>query len=459
MDVLTLSRLQFAITTLYHFIFVPLTLGLSIITALMETIYVASGRETYKEMARFWGKLLVLNFSLGVVTGIVLEFQFGMNWSEYARFVGDIFGAPLAIEGLMAFFLESTFLGVWIFGWDKISKRMHVAAMWLVALASNISGLWILIANSWMQQPVGYVLRNGRAEMTDFLALLLNPNLLVQFPHVFAVGIATASFFILGISAWHLVRNSNVEVFRRSFSIAAVFGIIGIGLVVLNGHAQMQHVAEAQPMKVAAAEGLFETEQPASFSLLTIGDRTGRQDVFSIRVPYGLSLLACNQLDCEIKGINNLQAEYVKKYGPGDYVPPAWMIYWSFRVMVGAGFAMLALAIVALFFGLGEMLDSRSRWLRVFPYAMPLPYVAAMAGWIMTEVGRAPWIVFGLMKIEQGVTPTLDVFSASLTLVVFTLVYAVLLVIGGRLFVKFARAGYSAPEKIGGASVQSAPTR
>ena len=457
MDVLALSRLQFAITTIYHFFFVPLTLGLTIHIALMETIYVVTGREVYKQMTQFWGKLLILNFSLGVVTGIVLEFQFGMNWSEYARFVGDIFGAPLALEALFAFFLESTFLGVWIFGWDKLSKRAHLIAIWLVAFASNLSGLWILIANSFMQEPVGYVLRNGRAEMTDFFALLLNPNVQVQFPHVFAAGISTGAFFVLGISAWHLVRGSNVDQFRRSFSIAAVFAVIGVGLVILYGHSQAQHVAQAQPMKLAAAEGLFETEQPASFSLLTIGDASGRNEVLSIRFPSALSLLACNQLDCQVKGINELQAEYVQKYGPGDYVPPAWIVYWSFRLMIGAGFVMLALAVLALFFALSEMLESQSRWLKFYPLAILLPYFAATMGWMMTEVGREPWIVFGLMTVAQGVTPTLDMFSVSLTLVVFTVVYAVLMIAGLRLFVKFARAGYSAPKKIGDALAHGVP--
>jgi cytochrome bd ubiquinol oxidase subunit I len=451
MDVVTLSRLQFAITTVYHFFFVPLTLGLSILVALMETLYVTSGREVYKQMTQFWGKLFVINFAMGVVTGIVQEFQFGMNWSEYSRFVGDIFGAPLAVEALLAFFLESTFLGVWIFGWDKVSKRVHAAAIWLVAIASNLSALWILIANSFMQQPVGFTLRNGRAEMTDFIALILNPNVQVQYPHVLAAGVTTAAFFILGISAYHLVRNSNVDLFRRSFQIASIFGVIGVGLVILNGHAQAQHMVQTQPMKMAAAEGLFQTEDPASFSLITIGDAQGRNQVFAIRIPNALSLLAYNQLTGAVQGINDLQAEYVQKYGPGNYVPPAWIVYWSFRLMVGAGFLMLALALYALFMTMGEMLENKSLLFKLFPFAIALPYLATSTGWIMTEVGRFPWIVFGLMKVENGVSASVSAPEVAISLVLFTLVYGALMVADVYLLSKFARgAGATTPADVEG---------
>ncbi len=445
MDVLTLSRLQFAITTVYHFFFVPLTLGLSILVALMETLYVTSAREVYKQMTQFWGKLFLINFAMGVVTGIVQEFQFGMNWSEYSRFVGDIFGAPLAVEALLAFFLESTFLGVWIFGWDKLSKRAHAAAIWIVAIASNLSALWILIANSFMQEPVGFVLRNGRAEMTDFLALIFNPNLQVQFPHVLAAGLTTASFFILGISAYNLVRQSNVDLFRHSFQIASIFGIIGVGLVILNGHTQAQHMVQVQPMKIATAEGLFESEDPASFSLLTIGNVQGTGEVFSIRIPNALSLLAYNQLTGPVKGINDLQADYVQKYGPGDYVPPAWIMYWSFRAMVGAGFLMLALAVYALFLTMGEMLDPSRRLLKLFPFAIALPYIATTTGWLMAEIGRFPWIVFGLMKIENGVSVSVVPGMVLASLILFAVVYAVLMAADIYLLQKFAGAGGSTP--------------
>ena len=343
MDPTTLARIQFGITTVYHFFFVPLTLGLSVIVAIMETLYVQTGNEVYKRMTKFWGKLFIINFAMGVVTGIVQEFQFGMNWSEYSRFVGDIFGAPLAIEALLAFFLESTFLGLWIFGWDKLSKRAHAIVMWLVAIGSNISALWILIANSFMQEPVGYVLRNGRAEMDDFAAVVFNPNIWVQFPHVFTAGLATAAFFVLGISAYHLAKKRETDLFKRSFQIAAIIGTMAIILVALGGHSQAQHMVQTQPMKMAAAEALWTTEDPASFSLITIGDLTQRNEIFSIRIPFALSLLATDQLTGEVKGIYDLQSEYEALYGPGNYIPPVAVIYWSFRLMVGAGFALVAL--------------------------------------------------------------------------------------------------------------------
>lgn len=441
MDALILARWQFAITTVYHFFFVPLTLGMAWAVALMETLYVTTGNETYKAMTKFWGKLFLINFAMGVVTGIVQEFQFGMNWSEYSRFVGDIFGAPLAIEALLAFFLESTFLGVWIFGWDKLSKRAHVAAIWLVAIGSNISALWILIANSFMQQPVGYVLNNGRAEMNDFFALILNPNVWVQFPHVLMSGLVTAGFFILGISAYHLVRRSNVELFRRSFQIAAPVALIATVLLAMNGHSQAQHMVETQPMKMAAAEGLFKTESPASFSLFTIGDLEGRNEVFAIRLPNMLSLLAYNQLTGEVKGMNDLQAEFTTKYGEGDYVPPAWIVYWTFRAMVGAGFVMIALAAYALFLSMGEMLEKSPRFLGLFTLAMALPYIGTASGWLMTEIGRSPWIVYGLMKAEDGLSTSVTPVMVLISLIGFTLIYGVLMAADIYLMVKNARAG------------------
>lgn len=443
MDALDLARLQFAVTTVYHFFFVPLTLGLAWLVALMQTLYVTTNNETYKRMTKFWGKLFLINFTMGVVTGIVQEFQFGMNWSEYSRFVGDIFGAPLAIEALLAFFLESTFLGVWIFGWDRLPKRVHLASIWLVAIGSNLSALWILIANSFMQQPVGYVLEGGRAVMNDFFALILNPNVWVQFPHVLASGLVTGGFFVMGISAYHLLRNSQTEVFRRSFQLGATVGLIATVLVILNGHSQAQHMVAVQPMKMAAAEGLFESEDPASFSLLTIGDLEGRNEVFALRIPNLLSLMAFNQLDGRVQGMNDLQAEYTTKYGPGNYIPPAWTTYWSFRVMVGAGMLMLALAAYGLFLAMAEQLDSpqKPRFLRLFVFALLLPYLATTAGWLMTELGRAPWVVFGLMKLEDAVSPNVSVGMLLLTLIGFTLVYGVLMAADVYLLMKSARAG------------------
>jgi cytochrome d ubiquinol oxidase subunit I len=439
MDPLPLAQLQFAATTVYHFFFVPLTLGLSILVAVMQTIYHRTGNEQYKVMTKFWGKLFLINFAMGVVTGIVQEFQFGMNWSEYSRFVGDIFGAPLAVEALLAFFIESTFLGVWFFGWDKISKRAHLVAIWLVAVASNLSALWILIANSFMQQPVGYVLNNGRAEMTDFLALLRNPNVWVQWPHVFTAGVTTGAFFILGVSAWHLLRKSNVDLFKKSFQIGTIAALIGTAGVIVVGHGQAQHMVQTQPMKMAAAEGLFKSENPASFSLLTIGTLDGRSEVFSIRIPGVLSLLAYNQLTGEVKGIDNLNAEFQQQYGPGDYVPPVPWIYWTFRAMVGAGFLMLFLAAWALFLVLKERLETSSRFLKILPLAILLPYIATTTGWLMTELGRQPWIVYGLMRTENGVSTAVDGLSVLITLVLYTAVYAGLMVVTIVLLRRFAK--------------------
>lgn len=448
MDVITLARLQFAITTVYHFFFVPLTLGLSIIVALMQTLYVRTNREVYKDMTKFWGKLFVINFAVGVVTGIVQEFQFGMNWSEYSRFVGDIFGAPLAIEALLAFFLESTFLGLWIFGWDKLPKRVHLLAIWLVAISSNLSALWILIANSFMQQPVGYVLNNGRAEMTDFLAVVFNPNIWTQFPHVIASGLTTAAFFVLGISAYHLVRRpQDSDLFQRSFQIAAVVGILGTVGVVMSGHSQMQHLVISQPMKVAAAEALWETEDPAGLSVLTIGNLQG-EEVFSIRVPSLLSLLALDQLQGTVRGINDLQAEYEQAFGPGDYTPPVFITYWSFRAMVGAGILMLLANVYALLLVMGEQLGEQPKFLRYFVWLIPLPYIANTTGWFLTEFGRFPWIVYGLMKLQAGISISVSAGMVALSLVGFTAIYSALIVANIYLMLKFARrSSASEPEE------------
>ncbi|GHO48750.1 cytochrome ubiquinol oxidase subunit I [Ktedonospora formicarum] len=440
MDVLALSRWQFGITTVYHFFFVPLTLGLSLLIAVMETAYVMSHNEMYKRMAQFWGRLFLINFALGVVTGLLQEFQFGMNWSDYSRFVGDIFGAPLAIEALLAFFLESTFIGLWHFGWERFSPRLHLICAWMIVIGSNISALWILIANSFMQEPVGYTLHHGRAEMTNFFALLTNPNVRVQFPHVFFSGVVTGAFFVLGISAYHLLRKkSNHEFFRRSFSLGMIAALLGSFLVALVGHTQAQHMVQVQPMKMAAAEALWKSEDPASFSIFTIGNEQDRDDVFAIRIPDLLSILAYNEAGGQVQGINDLQAVYEAKYGPGDYVPPVAITYWSFRVMVGAGVVMILLSLIALLLVLRKRL-SHARWfLWLLLPAMTLPYLANSTGWIMTEIGRQPWIVFGLLKTAQAVSPTVTAPTVLLSLVTYTLLYGALAMADGYLLLKYAR--------------------
>ncbi len=437
MNPLVLARWQFAITTIYHFIFVPVTLGLSLLLAIWQTQYVRTGDETYKRMVKFWGKIFLINFALGVVTGIVQEFQFGMNWSEYSRFMGDIFGAPLAIEALLAFYLESTFIGIWIFGWDKISKKLHLASIWLVAIGSNISALWILIANSFMQHPVGYALRNGRAEMTDFFALLKNPHVWYQFPHVLTAGVATAAFLVMAFSAWHLLQGKNIDFFKKSFQWAAVYGLIGAILVGVIGHMQGQFMVATQPMKMAVAEAHWNTEDPASLSLFTIGNWEQTEDVFSIRLPAMLSFMTYSQPYGEIKGINQLQEEFTAEYGPGDYVPPVALNYWAFRFMVGFGGLMILAAGLGIFWR--KTLETKTLYLKAMIYAGLLPTAAMTLGWLLAETGRWPWIVYGLQKIENAVSPNVTAWNVGLSLVIFTVLYGVLGVIGFKLALKYGK--------------------
>jgi cytochrome d ubiquinol oxidase subunit I len=450
MDLVALSRWQFAITCVYHFFFVPLTLGLSVLLAIMETIYVRTGQVIYKQMVQFWGKLFLINFGMGVVTGIVMEFQFGMNWSEYSRFVGDIFGAPLAIEALLAFFLESTFLGIWIFGWDKLSKKVHLLAIWLVAIGSNLSALWILIANSFMQQPLGYKLAEdgSKAILEDFGQIVFNPNVWLQFPHVVFSGFTTAAVFVLGISAYHLLRQKSVDFFRKSVQIASIFGVIAAFLVVLIGHSQAQHMVKTQPMKMAAAEALWRTSDPASFSLITIGNEPELRDVFSIRIPGVLSFLAYNRFSGEVKGILDLQSEYEKIYGEGkSYIPPIAVSYWTFRVMVGAGMLMLLLIGYLLYFTIKKKDLPVNRWTKLLPLMILLPYFANTAGWMLTELGRQPWVVFGLMRTEEAVSKVVQPGMVLASLIIFTLLYGVLMVADIYLLAKYAKAGPQALQK------------
>jgi cytochrome bd ubiquinol oxidase subunit I len=441
MNPVALSQWQFGITTVYHFFFVPLTIGLAVLVAIMETIYVRTGNEVYLRMTKFWGKLFLINFAVGVVTGLVLEFQFGMNWAEYSRFVGDIFGAPLAIEALLAFFLESTFIGIWLFGWERLSRGLHAVVMWLVAIGSTVSAFWILVANSFMQSPVGYAIENGRAVMTDFTELVFNPYVWLQFPHTVLSAFATAAFFVMGISAYHLLRKSDEEHFIKSFRLANIFGIIAIFLVILVGHSQAQRMVQVQPMKMAAAEALWESKDPASFSLFTIGNERTREDVFAIRIPRLLSLLAYNRLEGEVKGIRNLQAEYEAQYGPGNYVPSVITAYWSFRIMVGAGMAMLLLSAYTLWSSMQHRPLHKLRFFWIFMPAILLPYLANSSGWILTETGRQPWIVYGLMKTADAASPSVSAGMVLTSLIGFVLLYGLLMAVDVYLLSKFARAG------------------
>jgi len=455
MDPVIISRLQFASTTIYHFFFVPLTLGLAWIVAILHTQYYRTGDEKFKRLTKFWGKLFLINFAMGVVTGIVQEFQFGMNWSEYSRFVGDIFGAPLAIEALMAFFMESTFLGIWIFGWDRAPKKLHLASIWLVALGSNLSALWILLANGFMQHPVGYdpaSVETGRLILNDFFALITNPKGWIFFWHTIAAGLTTAGFFVLGISAWHLVRKKDEEFFKYSFQLGAIVALLFTVIVGLGGHEQGSYVMETQPMKMAAIEALWKTEQPASFSIITIGDLTGKNLVWQLRIPKLLSLIACNNLTCKVQGVNDVQAQYQALYGPGDYIPLMVVTYWSFRFMFGSSLVMLVVGGYGLYVSLKGWPEKWMRWLKWVPWAIALPYIANSSGWILTEMGRQPWIVQGLLKTENANSPNVTAGMALFTLVGFVVVYAALMVADIYLLSRFAKAGPDATDKgvIGG---------
>ena len=445
MDPVILSRWQFAVTTIYHFFLVPLTLGLSILVAIFESRYVATGNETYKLLAKFWGKIFLINFAAGVVTGIVQEFHFGMNWSGYARFMGDIFGAPLAIEALLAFYLESTFIGLWVFGWDKLSRKMHLAAAWLVAIGSNISALFILAANSFMQNPVGYAIENGRAVMTDFFALITNPNLPYQFLHVLAAGISTAGFIVLGFSAWQLLRRNggNAEFFQKAFRWAAVYALIGVVMVGLVGDAHGKFLARTQPMKICAAEAIWENEQPVDFVLIAAIDEKGQENPFEIRIPKALSFLLYSNFTGGISGLQYWQAEAVAQYGPGNYIPPVALSFWSFRIMVGAGSLMGLLALLAVIRPKVKVLEKSRLFLKLLLPAMALPYLASTFGWILTESARQPWIVYGLQKVQNAVSPNVTTGEVLFSLILFIVLLNALVAVTGWLMYK---AGTSEPK-------------
>lgn len=442
MDNLALARWQFAITTVYHFLFVPLTIGLAYLIAFMHTMYVVKKDEEYKKMAKFWGKLFLLNFAVGVVTGIMQEFQFGMNWSDYSRFVGDVFGGPLAIEALVSFFLESTFLGVWIFGWERLPKRVHLASIWLVAIGATVSALWILTANSFMQEPVGFAIRNGRAEMTSFGALLTNPQLWQEFPHVVFGALATGALFMSGISAYKLLHGQQTNVFKPSFSIGIYAALVSSILVAVVGHGQAQHLMESQPMKMAAAEALWETSGPsAPWSLIAGIDSEGHKNTFEFGIPSLLSILAYNKVEGQVTGINALQAEYEAKYGVANYIPPVRTTYWSFRIMVYAGVLMVVLSLYGTVQVMRNRVEGSRRYLRWMIPAILLPYIANSTGWIMTEVGRQPWLVFGLQRTEDGVSPTVSTGMVLTSLIGFTAIYGILAAVLVYLIIRLVRKG------------------
>jgi cytochrome d ubiquinol oxidase subunit I len=452
-DPLMLSRWQFGITTVYHFLFVPLTISLAFIVAGFQTAWVRTGNEQHLRLTKFFGQLFLINFALGVVTGIVQEFQFGMNWSSYSRFVGDIFGAPLAIEGLLAFFLESTFLGLWIFGWDRLPKRVHLGTIWIAAVGTVLSAYFILAANSWMQHPVGYTYNAtaGRAELTDIVAVLLNSTALITFVHTIPAAFVTGGAFVAGVAMWRMLRHPDVD--RPAFRSAALVGawilVVSGALVAITGDAQARIMTQQQPMKMAAAEALYETSKPASFSILTIGSLDGSQELFSIRVPYLLSFLATGDPNGMVEGINDLQVRYEQQFGPGDWTPNIPVTYWSFRLMIGTGM----LAVLAAAWFLWSMRKGRlpSRGAVTIAILLPfLPLAANSIGWIFTEMGRQPWIVWGLMTTPTGVSPTSSTLQVGITLVGFTVIYGILAAVEVGLLLRRIRAGLPDADPGGG---------
>lgn len=432
MSVLTLARFQFAMTTIFHYFFVPLSIGLALVVAVMETLYVVKKKEIYKDMAKFWGHIFLLSFAVGVVTGIIQEFQFGMNWSAYSRFVGDIFGAPLAIEALLAFFLESTFIGLWSFGWTKFSKKLHLVFIWLVVLGSTLSAFWILLANSFMQNPVGYSFNKvtGRAELNDFLAVIKNHQLWLEFPHVIFAAFLTGAFVVAGLSAWKLFKKKDVEFFTRSLRVGLVLGGIAAILTVAVGDLQTKALIEEQPMKFAAAEGIYEnTDDPASWSAVALFDTKEKETKFSVEIPYMLSILGNHSLSGSFKGMNEVNKElhekYDSKFGKDmNYYVPTNVLFWSFRIMAGFGTALIALAILDLFL-LKKGWLMKQRWLLwITGVCTFAPFIANTSGWLITEMGRYPWTVYGLFTVADSVSPNVTANQMLFTNIVFFLLFA-----------------------------------
>ncbi|MBO9513432.1 MAG: cytochrome ubiquinol oxidase subunit I [Variovorax sp.] len=503
LDIVALSRLQFALTALYHFLFVPLTIGLAVIVAIMETVYVMTGRPIWRDMTKFWGVLFGINFAMGVATGIVMEFQFGMNWSYYSHYVGDVFGAPLAIEGLMAFFLEASFVGLFFFGWDRLSKVAHLIVTWLVAIGSNFSALWILIANGWMQNPVGAVFnpQTMRMEVDDFFAVLTNPVAQAKFVHTVSAGYVVAAIFVLGVSAWYVLKGRHLKLAKRSMTVAASFGLAASLSVVLLGDESGYLSTEHQKMKVAALEAMWKTEPaPAAFTAFGFPDRAARETHFAVHIPWLLGLIGTRSLTTEIPGIDELvhraelnirvgisaydalqkirEAEgtgavpesakaifeqnghalgyalLLKRYVDDprqatadqiaqaaiDTIPPVGPLYWSFRIMVTLG--MFFIVLTATFFVLSarRRLDAHRWLLKVAVFAIPLPWIAAELGWIVAEVGRQPWVIEGVLPTAVAVS-NLGAATVLGTIAVFTAIYTVLFIIEMKLMLGAIRKG------------------
>jgi len=443
MNALDLARWQFGITTVYHFLFVPLTIGTSFLVAIMQTAWFRTGDERWLRATKFFGKLLLINFAMGVVTGIVQEFQFGMAWSDYSRFVGDIFGAPLAVEGLASFFLESTFLGLWIFGWDRLSRGLHLTTIWIASIGTMLSAYFILAANSFMQHPVGYTYNpvTGRAELQDFGRVLFQNTTVTTFFHTITSCFLVSGTMVLGVSLWLMMRGKSVQAMRKTMSLGIITVLIaGVG-VIFTGDAQAKIMVQQQPMKMAAAEGLYKTSAPAPFGLFKLGSIDGSSEYFSIDIPGLLSFMATGDWNGEVKGINDLQAEYTAKFGPGNYAPYVPLVFWAFRAMIGLG-------MIAVLFALFVWWRTRkgkvpsNKWLGWAAIACVLfPLGGTAAGWVFTEMGRQPWIVFGLMKTQDGVSPTLSTGTALISIVTLTVLYGVLAIVEIGLLARAVKIG------------------
>ncbi|MFJ3879558.1 cytochrome ubiquinol oxidase subunit I [Streptomyces sp. NPDC090077] len=481
----TLARWQFGMTTVYHFFFVPLTISLATLVAVLQTAWVRTGKERYLAATKFWGRLLLINVAVGVVTGIVLEFQFGMNWSAYSRFVGDVFGAPLAFEALIAFFFESTFIGLWIFGWDRLPKRIHLACIWMVAIGSILSAYFILAANSWMQHPVGYRMNGerGRAELTDFWLVLTQETTLVVVYHTLSAAFLVGGAFMAGISALHLRRGRHVPVMRSSLRLGLVTLTLAGVLVAFSGDTLGKVMFRQQPMKMAAAEALWEGQTSAPFSVFAIGDVSEGHNRVEWSIPGLLSYLAAGNFTAYVPGINDTQAAEQEKYGPGDYRPDIPVAFWGFRWMIGFGMASLAVGAAGLWLtrrrfllapGLRTAADevphlvltrrrslgSRlTRWYwRAAVWTLAFPVIACSWGWIFTEMGRQPWAVYGVLRTADGVSPNVSQGEVIASIAVFALLYAFLAVVEVRLMAASVMAGPPAvtpsdlatPRRIGG---------
>jgi cytochrome d ubiquinol oxidase subunit I len=436
-----LARLQFATTSIYHFLFVPLTLGLAPIVAIMQTIWHRTGVEQWLRLTKFFGALLLINFAIGVATGLVQEFQFGMNWSMYSEFVGGVFGAPLAIEGLAAFFLESTFLGLWIFGWTRLSPRLHLATIWLAVAGTWMSAYFILVANSWMQRPVGYATSGGQAHLTDVWALLSNRFALYAFAHTMLVALTMGSLLVLGVACWHLQRAQHIDVFRRAAAVALCVAVPATVANMMVGSRFALATTDYQPMKIAAAEALWNTEQPAGFSLFQIGgfSQSDQRPKVVLQVPRMLSYLATGSFSGKVLGLNQVNAQYQQKYGAGNYLPPVRTAYWSMRAMAYAGALMALLALIAALLYRRGTLIGRRWFLRAAVAGIALPYVAATAGWLLTEAGRQPWIVQGLLRTSQANSPSVGATAIGISLGVFVVLYVALGVLDFTLMRRYAR--------------------